>query len=92
MAHRAGSVPCLHVLLQLAAALQEVHIALDGHVVQAQQPAELDAERLAQLYAEGRLPPHMQSLNDCEVRPSGAEDRAFICSLLSIFNSWVEPS
>ena len=40
----------LHVLLQLAMALQVVDVPLDGHVVQAQQVAELDAKSLAQLH------------------------------------------
>lgn len=39
----------LHVLLQLPSALQVIHIALDGHVVQAQQVVEGDAMAFAQL-------------------------------------------
>ncbi len=39
----------LHVLLQLPSTLQVVHVALDGHVVQAQQVVESDAMALPQL-------------------------------------------
>ena len=46
---------CLHVLFQLVPPLQVVHIALDGHVVQAEQAVEPDAKSIHQLLLKGSL-------------------------------------
>ena len=46
---------CLHVLFQLVPPLQVVHIALDGHVVQAEQAVEPDSKGIHQLLLIGSL-------------------------------------
>lgn len=70
-----------HVALQLALALQVIYIALDGHVVQAQQAIERDAVRLCKL----RLVSLLQSAEGLPIRKRLQERWSYCVFRLEMF-------